>query len=205
MTCRCESFNPGMTRRPPRSITRVPGARSFRTSSLSPSAAKRLPAMAMARASGRFESSVVILPLCRMTSAAFIMASVGLGTRTQEGSTLARPEFAKLLADEVRLFLEDPMAALLDDPPLGGNGYRFGAVDAVVAEGSLARPGEHRRRQFCLGEFACLFSHLRDVAIVVEAGTQVAWLPHLHDVALHLVFRDRPRVIGEIAKEVPQV
>src|SRR5262249_39363938 len=126
-------------------------------------------------------------------------------THWQRASAVARPEIVKFLADELRLFLEDPMAALLDDSPLSGNGNGLSAVEAMVGEGSAARPGEHRRGQFFLGKFARLFSRLRDVAVMVEAGAKVSGLSHLHGVALHLVFLDRGRVIGEVAKEVPQV
>src|SRR5262245_27656379 len=118
---------------------------------------------------------------------------------------MARPKGIKLLADELSLLFEDPMAALLDDAPLGGDGDHLSAVETVSTKGSAARPSEHRRRQLLSHQLARLLRHLRDVAVVVQARPQVAGLAHLHDVTLQLVLRDGRRVVGEVAKEMPKV
>src|SRR5271163_3173545 len=67
MTCRCESFNPGMTRRPFRSTTLVFAPRSYWSASSTPT--MRPPSMAKFVALGCAGSRVVIRPLCRIISA----------------------------------------------------------------------------------------------------------------------------------------
>src|SRR6187402_3452476 len=66
MTCRCESFKPGITRRPLRSITVVCGPCSY--SSASSTAAMRPSLMATFLASGYLGSRVVMRPLWRIRS-----------------------------------------------------------------------------------------------------------------------------------------
>ena len=68
MACRCESMSPGMTVRPPRSMTRVAGPASFRTSSDEPTRSDASIAIASACATVDRASSVTILPFRRMVS-----------------------------------------------------------------------------------------------------------------------------------------
>ena len=68
MACMCESIRPGITVRPSRSITRVCGPASLRTSAVVPVAAMRPSRMASAWRTDACESTVRILPLMRIVS-----------------------------------------------------------------------------------------------------------------------------------------
>src|SRR5262245_19067756 len=65
----CESFNPGITVRPPASTTRVAAPRWRMTSRSSPTATKRPPRIATADARGSAASIVATRPWCRIRSA----------------------------------------------------------------------------------------------------------------------------------------
>ena len=69
MMCRWLSIRPGITRRPPASITVVPAPRRGMTSASVPTFRKRPSAIASAAASGAPGSRVVILALWRISAA----------------------------------------------------------------------------------------------------------------------------------------
>src|SRR5262245_32416863 len=54
--------------------------------------------------------------------------------RCQKDSPITLPEGFELLANEVGLLFEDPVAALRDHAAFGAGGHRPGAVDAVRTE-----------------------------------------------------------------------
>ena len=64
----CESIRPGMTVLPSRSICRVAGPASFRTSALEPTLTMRPPSIAIASAIEKLASTVRTLPLWRIRS-----------------------------------------------------------------------------------------------------------------------------------------
>src|ERR1700722_16383920 len=68
MGCICESFSPGMTVRPPPSMTRVAGPRRLRISSLTP-VAVTFPSEIAIASTNEGTLFVAILALCRMISA----------------------------------------------------------------------------------------------------------------------------------------
>src|SRR5512143_1970163 len=69
MKCVCASLRPGMTVRPPASMTRVAAPRSEASSASPPTAAIFSPLIASAAAKGRAGSSVATRPLTISTSA----------------------------------------------------------------------------------------------------------------------------------------
>ena len=90
-------------------------------------------------------------------------------------------------------------------PPSAEIGGRLCRVEAMISERSMTSPSQHRHSQRVYGQFSSLRGHLRNVAAVVQARAEAAWLPHMHDVLLYFTLGYRRRVIGEIAEEVPQV
>ena len=118
---------------------------------------------------------------------------------------MLRPELTKLVANELRLFLEDPVSALFDDPAFRRHGDGLGGGNTMVSERRSATPGKHRNRESGLSELAGLLGHLRNVAIEVQTCAKVSGLAHLYSVRFDLLLFNGLRVIGEIAKEVPQV
>jgi hypothetical protein len=97
------------------------------------------------------------------------------------------PEAAELLADEVDLLFEDPMPAFLDDTAIGRIGDRLCRVEAMISERSMASSSQHRHSQRVFGQLSSLRGHLRNVAVMVQARAEAAWLPHMHDVLLYLL------------------
>src|SRR5437868_5705888 len=85
-------------------------------------------------------------------------------------SAIGGPELGGLVADEVRLLLEHPVPAFLDDATLGASGDCLGRIEAVIAEGSHAAIGQHGNPEPAARQVPRLVSHLRDVAVVIEAG-----------------------------------
>jgi hypothetical protein len=69
VACTCASINPGITARPPRSMTRVPRPINTRTSRSEPTATKRPPRIATASWIENRGSTVMILPLRKTKSA----------------------------------------------------------------------------------------------------------------------------------------
>ena len=113
------------------------------------------------------------------------------------------PEASQFLDDEIRLLFEDRVAALLDDAALCGSGDRFGASKQWLPKGVC--PAEHRHRELGSGKLAGLLGHLRKVTVEVEACAQVRGLTHLCDVVLYFILGNGGRVVGKIAKKVPQI
>src|SRR5262245_26281706 len=97
------------------------------------------------------------------------------------------------------------MTAFLDHAALRTDRDRLRAVYAVRSQGTHTTPREHWYLQLFLCQFSRLLRHLRDVAVMVEAGAQIAGLTHLSDIARDLFLGYRVGVVGEIAEEMPQI
>jgi hypothetical protein len=132
-----------------------------------------------------------------MTSAIASIAHITIG--------YAVAELAQLIGNEIRLLLEDPVSAFLDDAAFRSDRDGSGAIDAVITKRSATCPRQHGHRKLVAGQLLRLLGHLRNVAIVIEAGPKVSGLPHLHHIELDLFFRKRLRVVGKIPEKVPQI
>src|SRR5580704_16398212 len=97
---------------------------------------------------------------------------------------MSRPELAQLTDNEIRLLFKNPMPAFVDHAAVRTVGNRLGGTDAMIAEGSPAAPRQHRYRKLAPGQLLCLLGHLRNVAVMIQAGAKVSRLPHMHDVKL---------------------
>ena len=85
------SMSPGMTARPRRSILRVAGVASFRTSASVPTATMRSPRTAIACATVKRSSTVMIFPFEKMTSGAGCCAGrVDTAPANTSATTVAR-------------------------------------------------------------------------------------------------------------------
>ena len=118
---------------------------------------------------------------------------------------MSRPELAQLINDKVGVLFEDPVTTALDDAAFRSVGDRLGAVDAMIAKRDLTRPGQHGHGQFVAGQFFRLLSHLRNVAVVIEAAAKGARLSHLHDVVLNFFLGEGVRVVGKVPEEMAKV
>ena len=102
------------------------------------------------------------------------------------------PELAQLTGNKIGLFFKNPMPAFLDDATLCTVGYRPGAIEAVIAEGSSTTPGQHGHGKLIARQFFGLFGHLWNVAVKIQTRSQVPRLPHLHDIELNVFLRSHP-------------
>jgi hypothetical protein len=118
---------------------------------------------------------------------------------------MSRPELPQLVNDEIGFLFENPMPAFLDNVAVGAGGDRFGAIDAVIPKRPAPAPSQHWRRKFVARQLLCLFSHLWNVTVVIQAGAKIPWLAHLHDIELNFFFRHRVWVVREISEEVSKV
>ena len=102
MTCRCESFSPGMTRRPPRSITRVPAPRCAITSASLPTALKRPPAIATASARPESVSPMTKRPLRSTDVCGHVASYARSKSRSSTSAERARISSLRLAANSRR-------------------------------------------------------------------------------------------------------
>src|SRR5262245_32838973 len=115
------------------------------------------------------------------------------------------PELAELLANEAGFLLEHPVPTFLDHAAFRAIRERLGAVVAVRPERMAPSPAHDRDRKLLLRKFRELRRFLRNEGIVVQACPQIPRLPHLHDIALHLVLADRIRIVGEVTEEMTKI
>src|ERR1700742_3442673 len=115
------------------------------------------------------------------------------------------PELTELPDNEIGLLLKDPVAAFLDDTAFRAVGNCLGRIDAMTTKGPPAAPGQHRYGELVSGQLSGLFRHLRNVAIIVQAGAKVSRLTHLHDIGLHLVFGNAVRIVGKVPEKMTKV
>src|ERR1043166_7336874 len=146
MRCRCESFRPGSTVRPPRSITRVLGPRNRNTVASFPTSANLPSMVARAEARGLTGSIVAVAPLKTIRSASD-WTLAGIFASTSPDLTGSR-RWNDVLGARRRRRLVDHRVGILDAHAIGAevgpDDVHHRIVGALVSP--VALPFEHDRQ-----------------------------------------------------------